>query len=103
MTKLNCYFDYAATTPLARAVKRKLQTVERQLVVGKPSAQHTGGRRQRAFLEASRSRLARWLGVGANELVFTASATEANNLAIQGAILTNQSTRPHVIVSAVEH
>jgi cysteine desulfurase len=65
--------------------------------VGNPSSLHAAGRRARAIVEDARESVAASLGAHPTEVVFTSGATEANNLAIQGA-------SPSVIVSsAIEH
>lgn len=62
---------------------------------GNPSSVHGPGRRARARIDQAREALARWLGLDPSEIVFTAGATEANNLALHG------SARP--AISAMEH
>jgi cysteine desulfurase len=68
---------------------------------GNPSALHAVGQEARALLEDARARVARLLGAPAPGLVFTASATEANNLAVKG--VTGRAPGRHVVVSGIEH
>lgn len=89
------YLDYNATAPVkpavAAAVGRALE------VVGNPSSVHSFGRAARKLIEDSREAVARLANCRASEVVFTASATEANNLVLAGA------GRARRIVSAIEH
>jgi cysteine desulfurase len=88
--------DWAASTPLHPQVARAMRAAES--AYGNPSAPHEEGRMARALIDDARTRIARVLGVKADELVFTASGTESNNLAVgwvrEGA---------HVIASVFEH
>jgi cysteine desulfurase len=69
--------------------------------VGNPSALHSLGLEARASLDGARAKVARLFGGNPAGLTFTASATEANNLAIAG--LTRLSRGHHVVTSAIEH
>lgn len=76
------YMDHAATTPMdARVAERLLAELAEPL---NASSVHRAGQRARAMLEEAREELAALLGVRPGDVVFTASATEANNLAIRG-------------------
>lgn len=96
MFRKRVYMDWAAATPLHRSVVRAMRTVER--AYGNPSAPHAEGREARALIDSARTRIARTLGVKADELVFTSGGTESNNLAL-GWVPDNC----HVIISAFEH
>lgn len=99
------YLDHNATTPLDRRVLEAMMpylTAE----FGNPSSQtHDYGRRADAAVEAARARLAAFLGAHPDEIVFTAGATEANNLAIKGAArrMRRQGRGAHLVTSALEH
>ncbi len=99
MTK-NIYLDHAAATPVDQAVLRVMQPYFSQQFQN-PSASYLSAKNVRAELEAVRARIARGLGVRPAEIVFTAGATEANNLAIQGVM--RHSPEGNVLVSAIEH
>lgn len=69
-----------------------------------PSATHTSGRRARAVLEDARERLAACVGSRPDEVVWTSSATEANNLAIRGSAQARTAEgRDRVVVTALDH
>jgi len=73
---------------------------------GNPSSLHKAGRAARRTVEEAREHLAAALGARPGEVIFTASGTEADNLAIKGlfwARRTIDTNRRRILVSAVEH
>jgi len=95
------YLDNSATTPTApEVVEAMLPFLSRSY--GNASSLHALGREARRAVETSRETIAELLGARRDEIVFTAGATEANNLAIIGSALASQDRR-HVITTAVEH
>jgi cysteine desulfurase len=96
------YFDHCATTPIDPRVAEAMAAA-RERAAGNPSSVHTAGRRARGLLTEARSRLAAALGAAPADVIFTASGSEANNLAVKGAAL-RASPRPfRLVVSAIEH
>lgn len=100
------YADAAAATPLSRRSRRELLRLLG--VYGNAGALHSEGVEAKKELEKARRSIADSIGAHADEIVFTASGTEANNLAIQGVLrpllcggLT--SAELHAITCAVEH
>ncbi|MBI4397821.1 MAG: cysteine desulfurase [Candidatus Omnitrophica bacterium] len=96
------YLDYNATSPLrpeALEAMKPFFTEE----FGNPSSFHQQGQKARYALENARERLLELLGKRSGRLVFTSSATEANNLAISGFALKNKSRAGHFVCSAIEH
>ena len=79
------YFDHNATTPGRPEALEVAAEVERE-AFGNPSSLHGPGRRARAVLEESRETLAAIWRARAAEIVFTSGGTEANRLAIEGAL-----------------
>jgi cysteine desulfurase len=69
--------------------------------VGNPAALHSHGLEAHASLDGARAKVARLVGGAAGGVIFTASATEANNLAIKG--VAQRARGRHVVTSAVEH
>src|SRR5207245_4422890 len=69
--------------------------------IGNPNAQHSLGLEARTSLDGARAKVARLFGAAPAGVVFTASATEANNLAIKG--LAQRATGRHVVTSSIEH
>jgi len=104
------YFDYAATTSLDPRVRRAMDPFF-SVQFGNPGSLHRFGvQASRAVFEARRS-IGVAIGASPHEVIFTASATEANNLALRGVIREfrvqglglRKSVRPRIIVSAIEH
>ncbi len=94
------YFDHSATTPLDPRVLNAM-TPYFEGNFGNASSQHHEGRKARAAIDKARAQVAALLGADPAEIIFTASGTEADNLAILGAI--RGSTSAHIITSAIEH
>jgi len=69
--------------------------------VGNPAALHSHGLEARASLDGARAKVARLVGGAAAGVIFTASATEANNLAIRGSAL--RARGRHLVTSCIEH
>lgn len=93
------YLDHAATTPVLPEV---IDVMSSELAQnGNASSLHTAGRDARRRLEEARESVAAALGARASEVIFTAGATEANNLAIKGLYWARKRRR--ILISAVEH
>ena len=98
------YFDHNATTPVAPEV---LETVVSCLgqVYGNASSIHHFGQGAKQRLEAARRQVASLIHANPAEIVFTSGGTEADNMAVLGAVRAAGSNgRPvHAITSAIEH
>lgn len=79
------YFDNAATTPILPEV---LEAMQPYLVnhFGNPSSTYSYGRETRAAIETARKLIAKILNAQTSEIIFTSGGTEANNMAIKGAV-----------------
>jgi cysteine desulfurase len=97
------YLDYAASAPLrAEALQAMLPFLERP--AANPSSQHGPGRAARAAVETAREQVAALVGAAPGEVVFTSGGTEADNLAVKGAVLHRADPAARQLVcSAVEH
>jgi cysteine desulfurase len=94
------YLDYAGFMPVdPRVVAFMRPFLEGG--VGNPAALHSHGLEARASLDGARAKVARLVGGSPFGVIFTASATEANNLAIKGVAL--RARGRHVVTSAIEH
>ena len=97
------YADHAATTPTLPEVAAAIADAIAQ-GYGNPSAAHALGRAGRETLEAAREETAALLGCHPDELIYTASGSEADNLAIKGmAAAALAQGRREILVSAMEH
>lgn len=99
---LPVYLDYNATTPVAPEVADAMQPFLREQF-GNPSSSHPYGRLAALAVAAARDQVAALIGARSDEIVFTGCATEANNLALLGVARALGDTKPHLVVSAVEH
>ncbi len=96
------YLDYSAMAPIDSAVLRTmLPYFDRRFC--NPSSLHENGRRSREAIEAARARVAETIGARPQEIIFTGSGTESDNLALFGAARANRARGDHIIISAVEH
>ena len=80
---MRVYLDHNATTPLRDEVLESMTRVLRG-VHGNPSSAHEEGRSARAAVDRARESVASLIGVEAEDVLFTAGATEANNTALLG-------------------
>ncbi|MBE0615193.1 MAG: cysteine desulfurase [Burkholderiales bacterium] len=96
------YLDYNATTPVAPEVLEAMLPYLRE-GFGNPSSSHHNGRKAAQAVREARESVADLLGAAADEIVFTGSATEANNLALLGVAHALRGDKRHLVVSAVEH
>lgn len=94
------YADYAAATPLDSAVLAAMQPFFVDEFFN-PSAPYLAARSVRHKVESARAEIAKTLGTRPREILFTAGATEANNLAVHG--IMQQYPNAKVLVSAIEH
>ena len=98
------YCDHNATAPLRLEAR---EAVERALsLTGNPSSVHAGGRAARAMVEEAREAVARLAQAKSESVIFTSGATEANALALWGAVeAAMDAGKPiaRLLVSAMEH
>ena len=96
------YLDYAATTPVPRAVAEAMAEALTE-GFGNPSPQYSLGREARDRLERDRRTIAGALGCKASQLYFTSCGTEGDNWAIRAALHQNRRVGRHIVATAVEH
>lgn len=92
------YLDAAASTPLAP--EALAATVDALQCVGNPGAAHAAGYQAARVVARARQSVADLLEVGQASVVFTGSATEANNLALRGLAVPGRSA---IVTTAAEH
>lgn len=96
------YLDNSATTPVLPAAAQKAMELMTENF-GNPSSLHKRGFLAKQALETARSSVAEKLGVKPEELTFTSGGTEANNLAIFGAVNALRRRGNRVVTTQIEH
>lgn len=97
--------DYAATTPMDSGVEIAIRPFYSG-IFGNPSSSHLHGQEASRAVFLARQGIAKALNADYAEIVFTGSATEANNLAVRGVFeraLQEKKNKPRIIISAIEH
>lgn len=101
--KKHIYLDYSATTPVDPKVLRAMLPYLRKEFAN-PSSIHQPGQRARAAVDESRKTIADFLNCFSDEIIFTGSASEANNTIIQKLIENKKKKgKLHIITSQIEH
>ena len=102
------YLDHAATTPMRPAAVQAMLPLLTD-GFGNPSGAHAVARAARAALDDARERLAAVVGAEPGEIVFTSGGTEADNMAIRGAVgalggrAVCTAAEHHAVLHPVEH
>ncbi|OYD80201.1 cysteine desulfurase family protein [Azospirillum brasilense] len=99
------YLDNNATTPLAPEV-REAMLPHLSGEFGNPSSPHAAGMAAKRAVGEARAQVAALVGAKAADILFTASATEANHTALLGTLRALAAERPerrHLVTTAVEH
>jgi cysteine desulfurase NifS/selenium donor protein len=96
------YLDYNATTPVDPRVADAMIPFIREHF-GNPSSGHSYGIAARKAVDRARAQIAGLLGCEVYEIIFTSGGSEANNLAIKGAVRAYRSRGSHIITTSVEH
>jgi len=96
------YLDCNATTPLDPRVLEAMLPALRESF-GNASSIHWFGQQARAAIDEAREAIARLIGATPQEIVFTGSGTEADNMALRGAAWRAREPRRKIVYSAIEH
>ncbi len=110
LKKKTIYLDYASLTPVDPAVLDCMHEYDKTHV-GNPSGIHADSVESKQILEKSRTTIAGHFSARPEEIFFTGSGTEGNNLAIWGAVLAYGSqiapealsVLPHIVTTNIEH
>jgi len=92
------YLDYAASSPVDPKVLRAMLPYLKK-ECGNPSSVHGFGQKALLAVDRARESAAKFLNCDSSEVIFTGSATEANNLAVFGLL----KAKDHIITTQVEH
>ena len=92
------YCDISATTPLDPQISKFLIDLNEH-IYGNPSSIHREGQAAKAVIEKSRRQLANALNSKSEEIIFTSSGSESNNMVLKGVL----NPGDHFITSSYEH
>lgn len=103
MSNEHIYLDSAASTPVAdEVIAEMLPFIKQQY--GNPSSIHRFGRETTRAIQLARKRVAGLVGASPREITFTSGGTEADNLALKGAMMqTGGQKKNRIITSSIEH
>jgi len=96
------YLDNTASTPLLPEVLEAMLPYLKD-TYGNPQSIHDWGDPAREAIDDARGKVADLIGGKPEEIIFTSSGTEANNMAIKGLALAQQSKGKHIVMSSIEH
>lgn len=96
------YLDAIAAAPLAPGVFEVMRPFL-ETDFGNPQSLHSDGQAAAEAVAMARENVAALIGAGPEEIVFTSSGTEANNLAVKGLAQAQRARGSHIVVSTVEH
>lgn len=95
------YLDNSATTPLSASAKEKIK--EMLDIFGNPSSLHSEGLRAEKEINEARGVIAKSLSAKEDEVYFTSSGTESDNIAVFGAARKNAKAGRRIITTDSEH
>ncbi len=97
------YMDHMSTTPTdPRVVEEMLPFFTENF--GNPSSHlHSYGLKAKKAVDESRAKVADLINAKPEEIIFTFTGSEANNLALRGLALANRDRGKHIIISEIEH
>ena len=95
------YLDYAATSPMDNRVIDEFNNQMKENY-GNSSSLHAMGQKSAKTLNNSRETIASLINAERNDIFFTSSGTEADNIALLGVARRNKSRGTHIIISTIE-
>jgi cysteine desulfurase len=101
-TNRKVYLDYMAGAPVLPEVIEAMLPYLKD-IYGNPQSIHDWGDQSREALDTAREQVAALINGKADEVIFTGSGTESNNLAIKGLAQGQVGKGKHIVVSAIEH
>jgi len=96
------YLDYSATTPMSLDALDTYVKASKEYI-GSIYSNNFVGEKVKEVLKKATKELSDLFNILDNEIIYTNSATEANNMALIGVALANHKRGKHIIVSRLEH
>jgi len=103
VTIKSAYMDYQSTTPLDERALAVMMPYLTEKFGNPHSAGHRFGWEANAVLDVAREQVASVIAAKPDAITFLSGATEANNLALKGAMEVWGQSKPHLITVATEH
>jgi len=101
-TSRKVYLDYIAGAPVLPEVIEAMLPYLKD-IYGNPQSIHDWGDQSREAMDTAREQVAALINGKADEIIFTGSGTESNNMAIKGLAQGQAGKGKHIVVSAIEH
>ena len=98
----NVYLDHAATTYMDKRVLAAMQPYFLK-IFGNPSSLYAEGRKANGALNDSRRAVAKLVNALPENIIFTGSGTESDNMAIYGIARAHEKKGKHIISLPIEH
>ena len=99
---MEIYLDNSSTTKVCLPAAEKVMECM-TVVYGNPSSLHSMGFAAEKEMTKARASIAKQIGVKENEIIFTSGGTEANNLAVFGAVEAKKRFGNKIVTTAIEH
>ena len=99
---MTIYFDNSATTPIDPRVLEEMMPYFKDKFAN-PSSIHKLGRMVREDINVAREIVASLINADEDEIIFTGSGSESDNLAIKGVAFARKNKGNHIITSSIEH
>lgn len=96
------YLDYAAATPVDQEVLSRYIEVTNKYFAN-PNSSHQLGQNANNLIIASTKKIASYLNIEPEEIIYTSGASESNNLAIKGIAERYKNFGKHILISSLEH
>src|SRR3990167_1448939 len=96
------YLDYAASTPVAPEVMAYMRPYFFEKF-GNSGSLHSFGQEAQAALDKTRTTVANEINADFDEIIFTSSASEANDLIVDGIFEGSHISKPKIVISSIEH
>ncbi|MFQ5596872.1 MAG: cysteine desulfurase family protein [Nitrospiria bacterium] len=96
------YLDHIAATRLLPTAYEAMLPYMRDFF-GNPQSKHRQGKQARDAIDTARAAISGLIGSDPREIIFTASGSEANNLAIKGVLAARKKKGRHIVTTAIEH
>ena len=103
MAAKTIYMDYHATTPVDPRVLEVMLPFFKENFGNAASRNHPFGWAAEEAVEVAREQVAKLIGAAGKEIVFTAGASESNNVAIKGILDAERDKGNHIVTCATEH